>query len=115
MASGHPQLPAARADKTDKRSPAAAPALGAAPAVVPEDAYDFDRLEKAIRTLVTQQVALRRENADLQVMLAETKLHARSLDARVRAESRRRRDALEHIDQLIAEIEALEPRLAHRA
>ena len=115
MASGHPQLPSARTGKAGERKSVSASALEAAPAVVREAEYDFDRLERALRSLVSQQLALRRENADLQVMLAEAKLRVRSLDACVREEGQRRRDAVERIDELIGQIEALEPRLARRA
>ncbi len=115
MASGHPQLPSARTGKTGERKSVSASALEAAPAVVREAEYDFDWLERALRSLISQQLALRRENADLQVMLAEAKLRVRSLDACVREEDQRRRDAVERIDELIGQIEALEPRLARRA
>ena len=73
--------------------------------------YDFDRLERAIRSLVAQTRDLRGENAALRHELAEREQHIRDLDEKLLSANQLRHDAIKRIDDLVDQLDQVDSRL----
>ena len=88
-------------------------ALGAddRPELVDATHYDFDRLERAITGLVSQQRTLLAENEMLRQKLGDRDAEVERLENELRAAIGRRKNALERIDALIDELDRLDARL----
>jgi chromosome segregation ATPase len=74
--------------------------------------YDWDRLERAVRTLVSQQEALRRELRVLRSDLGERNHRIRTLETQLIEANQRRQDTGKRIDELIAQLDQLDAQLA---
>ena len=79
--------------------------LGASP-------YDWDRLERAVRALVAQQEALRKELRALRGDLGERNHRIRALETQLLEANQRRQDTCKRIDELIAQLDQLDAQLA---
>ena len=75
---------------------------------------NFERLERVVRELAERHLALRREHASLQQLLAEREARLRGLDARTREHNQVHQDAVKRIDDLIAQLERVEEQLERR-
>lgn len=75
-------------------------------------AYDLDRLERAISALVDENVRLRGEAARLRQGLDEKGERIRTLEVQVREANQRRQDVIKRVDELIAQMDALDAQLA---
>jgi uncharacterized coiled-coil DUF342 family protein len=71
------------------------------------NAYDFERLERAIASLTSEHLSLRGENEVLREELAQRESHIQKLDEQFIGLNQRRQDALKRIDELIAQIDHL--------
>ena len=79
--------------------------------VIPDagrDAYDFDRLERAISALVESHRRLDEENESLRKSLDAQNRRIRALDAELLQSNQRRQDAIKRIDELIAHLDQLD-------
>ena len=74
--------------------------------------YDWDRLERAVRTLVAQQEALRKELSALRGDLTERNHRIRTLETQLLDANQRRQDTSKRIDELIAQLDQLDAQLA---
>ena len=74
-------------------------------------AYDFDRLERAVRSLVAQQNRLATENQQLRDELAQRDVEAKQLNAEIEDAKSRREGAIERVDTLMAELDRLDTQL----
>jgi chromosome segregation ATPase len=74
--------------------------------------YDWDRLERAVRTLVSQQEILRDEVAALRGELGERNHRIRSLEMQLLEANQRRQDTGKRIDDLIAQLDQLDAQIA---
>ena len=81
------------------------------PELVDATHYDFDRLERAITGLVSQQRTLLAENEMLRQKLGDRDTEVERLESELRAAIERRKSALERIDALIDELDRLDARL----
>ncbi len=77
----------------------------------PSDAYDWDRLERAVRALVSQHEALRTEARVLRDELGERNQRVRWLEAQLLEANQRRQDTTKRIDELIAQLDQLDAQL----
>jgi len=73
--------------------------------------YDFDRLERAVRSLVEQQNRLSRENQALRDQLAERDVEAERLHGEIQDAQLRREGAIARVDALMAELDRLDAQL----
>lgn len=74
--------------------------------------YDWDRLERAIRSLADQQEAYRAELRELRKQIAERDQRVRNLEAQLIDSNHRRQDTGKRIDDLIAQLDQLDAQLA---
>jgi TolA-binding protein len=74
--------------------------------------YDWDRLERAVRALVAQQEALRKELSTLRGDLGERNHRIRTLETQLLEANQRRQDTSKRIDELIAQLDQLDAQLA---
>ena len=74
--------------------------------------YDWDRLERAVRTLVSQQEVLRKELRALRGDLGERNHRIRVLEMQLVEANQRRQDTGKRIDELIAQLDQLDAQLA---
>ncbi|MCH2185248.1 hypothetical protein MK280_05185 [Myxococcota bacterium] len=73
--------------------------------------YDFDRLERAVRSLVEQQTRLSSENQQLRDQLAQRDVEAERLNGEIQDAQLRREGAIARVDALMAELDRLDARL----
>jgi chromosome segregation ATPase len=78
----------------------------------PDTPYDFERLERAVTALVERGDRLQAENHGLRAKLSERDRRVRRLDEKLLETNQRRQDALKRIDNLIAQLDQLDERLA---
>jgi chromosome segregation ATPase len=78
----------------------------------PDTLYDFERLERAVRALVERGDRLQAENQGLRAKLSARDRRIRRLDEKLLETNQRRQDALKRIDNLIAQLDLLDERLA---
>ena len=78
----------------------------------PPSPYDWDRLERAVRTLVAQQEVLRKELSTLRGNLGERNHRIRTLETQLLEANQRRQDTSKRIDELIAQLDQLDAQLA---
>ncbi|MGH0032511.1 MAG: hypothetical protein ACQGVC_22185 [Myxococcota bacterium] len=74
--------------------------------------YDLDRLERAIGALVEENARLREEAASLQHALDEKSGRVIALEGQLLEANQRRQDVAKRIDELIAQMDALDAQLA---
>jgi chromosome segregation ATPase len=74
--------------------------------------YDWDRLERAVRALVSQQEVLREELRSLRGDLGERDQRIRALETQLIEANHRRQDTGKRIDELIAQLDQLDAQLA---
>jgi uncharacterized protein involved in exopolysaccharide biosynthesis len=74
--------------------------------------YDWDRLDRAVRALVAQQEALRKEVCRLREDMGDRNLRIRTLEAQLLEANQRRQDTIKRIDELIAQLDQLDVQLA---
>jgi hypothetical protein len=74
-------------------------------------AYDWERLERAVRALVERQESLDGQVSDLRARLAERDERVRGLESQVLDANQRRQDTAKRIDELIAQLDQLEAQL----
>lgn len=74
--------------------------------------YDWDRLERAVRALVSRQEALRNEVRALRGDLGERNHRIRVLETQLLEANQRRQDTGKRIDELIAQLDQLDAQLA---
>ena len=74
--------------------------------------YDWERLERAVRALVSQQEALRTELRTLRVDLGDRNHRIRTLESQLLEANQRRQDTSKRIDELIAQLDQLDAQLA---
>jgi len=74
--------------------------------------YDWDRLERAVRALVAQQEALRKELSTLRGDLGERNHRIRTLETQLLEANQRRQDTIKRVDELIAQLDQLDAQLA---
>jgi chromosome segregation ATPase len=74
--------------------------------------YDWDRLERAVGALVSQQEILRNEVTALRAELGERNHRIRTLEAQLLEANQRRQDTGKRIDDLIAQLDQLDAQLA---
>jgi chromosome segregation ATPase len=75
-------------------------------------AFDWDRLEVAVRALVDQQSHLRDELASIRADLAEREHRIRRLEAQIIEANQSRQDTGKRIDELISQLDQLDAQLA---
>ena len=73
--------------------------------------YDFDRLERAVRSLVEQQNRLSRENQALRDQLAQRDIEATRLNGEIQDAKTRREGAIARVDALMVELDRLDAEL----
>ena len=73
------------------------------------DAYDFERLERAVRVLLKERRRLEAENQSLRCELAEKDVRVKGLDAKLIEFNQRRVDAKKRLDDLIARVGDFDP------
>jgi chromosome segregation ATPase len=78
---------------------------------IPASAYDWDRLERAVRALVAQQEVLRKELSTLRGDLGERNHRIRILETQLLEANQRRQDTSKRIDELIAQLDQLDAQL----
>src|SRR5262245_4549354 len=78
----------------------------------PSSPYDWDRLERAVRALVSHQEALRNELRALRGDLVERNHRIRVLETQLLEANQRRQDTGKRIDELIAQLDQLDAQLA---
>lgn len=83
------------------------------------DAYDFQRLERAVEYLIDEHGKLARENerierehAALREELVERERRLTSLESELQAERGRRRAAVEGVDKILGRLEQLQTSVA---
>ena len=86
--------------------------LGAENGIRPSSAYDWDRLERAVGTLVAQHATLRKELSSLREDLGDRNRRIRILEAQLLEANQRRQDTSKRIDELIAQLDQLDVQLA---
>jgi chromosome segregation ATPase len=74
-------------------------------------AYDWDRLERAVRALVAQQDVLHKEVCALRDDLGERNHRIRVLETQLLEANQRRQDTSKRIDELIAQLDQLDAQL----
>ncbi len=109
MASGNAQVSVAPPTNAASQAPESVPRRTRTTA---PESFDLARLERAVRVLLADQNALRQENADLYAQLRTATNQVQLLEDHLLASNQRRHDAVKRVDDLIASIEKLEPRLA---
>jgi septal ring factor EnvC (AmiA/AmiB activator) len=80
----------------------------------PAEAYDWNRLERAVGTLVDAHERLQRENKALRAELGDKNRHLRELDEQLMEASQRRQEVGKRIQELIAQIDHLDAQLGDR-
>lgn len=75
-------------------------------------AYDIDRLERAIGALVEENARLRGEVASLRHGIDQKAARVSSLEGELLEANQRRQDVAKRIDELIAQMDALDAQLA---
>ncbi len=75
-------------------------------------AFDFKRLESAVRDLVEEQGRLYAENASLRERLAAKEQETQGLDQELAGIRARRSDALKRLGDLLSRIDEMEARIA---
>ena len=75
-------------------------------------AYDFDRLERAVAELARAHQRQRDENAALRRKLEQVTARVRFLDGQLFEANQRRTDVAKRVDELIAQLDHLEGQLA---
>jgi septal ring factor EnvC (AmiA/AmiB activator) len=78
------------------------------------EAYDLDRLERAVSVLIDGVERLRQENRQLREQLASRGQRIQALENEVRHANQRRQDVAKRIDELIGQIDQIEVQLAGR-
>jgi chromosome segregation ATPase len=78
----------------------------------PSSTYDWERLDRAVRTLVAQHEALRGELGSLRADLGARNQRIRALEAQLLDANQRRQDTSKRIDELIAQLDQLDAQLA---
>jgi chromosome segregation ATPase len=78
----------------------------------PPELEHFERLEQLVRALVDRHRVLERECSHLRRKLAAREARLHELDGDVRQLNQRRQDAVKRIDELVAQLDRLEERLA---
>lgn len=81
------------------------------PDLVDATRYDLDRLERAIRSLVAQQQALKRENDELRIAVSARSEEVARLTSELEAAEERRRTTIGKVDALIEELDKLDSAL----
>jgi septal ring factor EnvC (AmiA/AmiB activator) len=76
------------------------------------DAYDFERLERAVAALAALCRRQRQENAGLRRELEQRGQRIRALDGKLLEANQKRQDVAKRIDELIAQIDQLDASLA---
>jgi len=79
-----------------------------------DDGYDFARLERAVSLLLDERLRLQSENATLRDQLEEGSQRLGRLDEELLDLNQRRRDAMKRLDDVIAQLDELETRVASR-
>lgn len=74
-------------------------------------AYDLDRLERALSALVDQNARLREESAALRHALDDRGERIRALEGQLLDANQRRQDVIKRVDELIAQMDALDAQL----
>ena len=77
-----------------------------------EPVYDLDRLERAIGALVEENARLREESATLRRSLERESGRVGALEGELLEANQRRQDVAKRIDELIAQMDALDAQLA---
>ena len=80
--------------------------------LAPSSAYDFDRLEVAVKALAESREKLLAENAELTERLAEQSERIQILDERLLESNQRRQDAIKRIDDLVSRLDQLDTEFA---
>ena len=75
-------------------------------------AYDFDRLETAVKALAESRGELRAENDKLRAQLEEQAQRIQILDERLLESNQRRQDAVRRVDALVARLDQLDAEFA---
>ena len=75
-------------------------------------AYDFDRLETAVKALAESRGELRAENDRLRAQLEDQAQRIQILDERLLESNQRRQDAVRRIDALVARLDQLDAEFA---
>ena len=78
----------------------------------PPELETFERLERLVRSLVDRHRVLERECSHLRRQLADREARIHELDGEMRQLNQRRQDAVKRIDELLAQLDRLEERLA---
>jgi len=73
--------------------------------------YGFDRLERAVATLVEQHERMQKENGALRRDVAEKSGRVIALEEQLLAANQRQQDVGKRIDELIAQIDQLDAQL----
>ena len=79
-----------------------------------DDGYDLARLERAVSLLLDERLRLQNENATLRDQLEEGNQRLGRLDEELLDLNQRRRDAMKRLDDVIAQLDELETRVASR-
>ena len=74
--------------------------------------YDFERLERAISTLVAEHERLQKDAEEMRRELLAREQRIRSLEAQLLEANQRRQDTGKRIDELIAQLDQLDAQLA---
>lgn len=75
-------------------------------------AYDFDRLEAAVKTLAESRGELLAETEKLRALLEEQTQRIQILDERLLESNQRRQDAIKRIDDLVARLDQIDAEFA---
>ncbi len=97
--------------KASELGDVAGPSTESRPELTDATRYDFDRLERAVRSLVAQQNRLATENQQLRDELAQRDVEAKQLNAEIEDAKSRREGAIERVDTLMAELDRLDTQL----
>jgi septal ring factor EnvC (AmiA/AmiB activator) len=76
-----------------------------------QEAYGFDRLERAVAALVEQHERMQKENGELRRDLAEKTDRLRALEEQLLEANQRRKDVAKRVDDLIAQLDQLDAQL----
>jgi len=76
-----------------------------------QEAYGFDRLERAVAALVEQHERMQKENGELRRGLAEKAEQLRLVEAELLEANQRRKDVAKRVDDLIAQLDQLDAQL----
>lgn len=78
---------------------------------VEPEAYGFDRLERAVASLVEEHERMQKLNTELRHEVTEQSKRIRSLEEQLLDANQRRQDVSKRVDELIAELDQLDAQL----